>query len=489
MRQSWTIAGGSATVACIALGCSLTTVDRQACTDSQACRSGFGLGSVCDAGFCRPADPLERCGRSFPEDLLAQPQEYADHVVIGSIYSFTDHVDTLLATELAIRQVDQRSGLDGVPFAVLHCDYTAMVGDQLDDVEATRLISGYLAREIGVPAIVGPRGSGRTEAAFTEIRDDGVLLISPSATSPALTALDGASPTDELPGLLWRTAPPDSLQSEVIAADMRERGVVHPAVIYQTGAYGDGLRELFVERFIEAGGDEPDLYPFTDGAFATGLADVADGIVAGEIDEVLFLSSDIADYVAFFTAAAATDELLLAFDDPDVGIFLADAAYAAALLEEVPTPAHALFDDVRGTRPAPAMGALFNAFAAAYAAEFSADPASSAFNPHAYDAAWLVAYGAAWSQLNEGGISGLGIARGLRRVSAGPTIEIQPSDWSTLVEQFRMGEGVNVQGASGPLDYDPATEETVAPIEVWQIEPDPETPSGWDFSAITQIDP
>lgn len=475
--------------ACIGVGCSLTTVDRQACTGSQECRAAFGLGSACEEGFCAPLHPLARCGRSYPEDLLAEPEAYADHIVIGSIYGFTDHLDTLLATELAVRQVDQRSGLDGVPFAVLHCDYTPMAGDQLDDIEATRLISGWLAREIGVPAIVGPRGSARAEAAFTEIRDDGVLLISPSATSPDLTALDGTSPSDELPGLLWRTAPPDSLQSAVIAADMRERGVAHPAVIYQTGAYGDGLRELFVERFVAAGGDEPELFPFSDGDFATGLAEVADGIVAGEIDEVLFLSSDIADYVAFFTAATATDELLAAFDEPEVGIFLADAAFAAALLEDVPAQAHMLFDGVRGTRPAPAMGALYNAFAAAYAAEFSADPASSGFNPHAYDAGWLVAYGAAWSQLVEGGISGLGIARGLRHVSEGPAIEIQPSDWSAVVEQFRRGEGVDVQGASGPLDYDPATEETVAPIELWQIVPDPAAPSGFDFAAIARIDP
>lgn len=487
MARSTTLAANG--LALIGLGCSLTTVDREPCSDAQQCRAAFGLGSVCEAGYCRPPEPIPRCGRSLPEDLLEDPEGYADHIVIGSLYSFTDHLDTLQATELAVRQVNQRSGLDGVPFAILHCDYTAMVGDQLDDVEATQLAASYLAREIGVPAIVGPRGSGRTEAAFTEIREAGVLLISPSATSPALTALDGASPSDELPGLLWRTAPPDSLQSSVIAADMRSRGVQRPAVIYQTGAYGDGLQQLFVASFVADGGDEPDLFPFTDGDFATGLAEVADGVIDGTYDEVLFVSSDIADYVALFSAAIATDELLMAFDDPMVGIFLADAAFSTALLEEVPTQAHALFDDVRGTRPAPAQGALFNAFAAAYAAEFSADPASSAFNPHAYDAGWLVAYGSAWSQFNEGAVTGVGIARGLRKVSSGASVQIQPAGWSTVVERFRSGQGVDVEGASGPLDYDPSTEETVAPIELWEIVADPETPSGFDFSAIAQVDP
>ena len=41
--------------------------------------------------------------------------------------------------------------------------------------------------------------------------------MSPSATSPALTELEPAA-SDETPGLLWRTVPPDSLQGRVIVS-------------------------------------------------------------------------------------------------------------------------------------------------------------------------------------------------------------------------------------------------------------------------------
>lgn len=472
-----------------AVGCSLTVVDRRECSESAQCREAFGFGSVCgDEGFCSEPMVHPRCSRTYPPDLFARPADYQDRIVLGSLFSYVDHDDTLLAAELAVRQVEDREGLEGTLFAMVHCDYTAQAGDALDDIEATREISGYLARTLGVPAIVGPRGSARAEAAFIEIRDDDVLLISPSATSPALTALDGSDPSDAQPGLLWRTAPPDSLQSEVIATDMVERGVQSPAVIFQEGAYGDGLQALFVARFVDQGGEAPELFPFS-GDFSTTVADVAEGLADGSYDEVLFVSSDIADYVAFFTAATATDSLEDAYGADGVGIFLVDAAFNQTLLDETPSAARDLFAKVRGTRPAPATGALFNAFAAAYASVFNADPMSSAFNPHSYDAAWLVLYGVAWSQFNEGGISGVGIARGLRRVSNGPQVAIQPAGWATVVDAFRSRDGVDVEGASGPLDYDPDTEETTAPIELWRIDPDPEAMSGYDFVSISITEP
>jgi branched-chain amino acid transport system substrate-binding protein len=469
-------------------GCSLTAIDARECENNVECRGVFGLGSTCSAGFCSAPRRHPRCSRTFPGDLFDNQAAYADYIVFGSLNDYNDHLDTLLGTELAIRQVNNNAGLEGTRYGIVHCDYAPMAGDALDDVMATEETAVYLAQELGVPAIVGPRGSSRTEAGYNAIAGSGVVLISASATSPALTPLDGSDPSDAMPGFLWRTAPPDSLQSYVIAADMRERNVENVAVIHQTGAYGDGLKSLFVERFGEQGGGNVDEYPFTEG-FAEAVADVADGLAAGDYDEVMFVSSDIEDYIAFFASATATDSLEAAFSAEGVGIFLADAAFSAQLLEATVADSEVLFAKVRGTRPAPAEGALFNAFAAAYAAEFSADATSSAYTPHAYDAAWLVIYGSAWSRFNEGEVTGLGIARGLRRVSSGTAIEIQPTSWSTVVDAFRMGQSVNVEGASGPLDYDPQTEETAAPISLWVIVADPDTVSGYDFEEIDRTQP
>jgi hypothetical protein len=134
-----------------------------------------------------------------------------------------------------------------------------------------------------------------------------------------------------------------------------------------------------------------------------------------------------------------------------------------------------LFPRVRGTRPAPrdAKDYVFASFVANYKAEYGGeDPTAATFSHHAYDAAWLALYGSAWSRLRENGVvSGLGIARGLRHVSGGGTpIPIIPSSWATVVAAFRNGAAVNLSGASGELDFDPVTRSVVAPIEIWAIE-------------------
>lgn len=485
-RMGWT-RGPACLLMPALVACSLTTVDFEPCEETSRCRATFGLGSTCEDGYCTEVEIHPRCNRAFPEGLLRDPVAYADYTLLGSLYSFVDHVDTLQATELAVRQVNAQTGLDGTRYAILHCDYTPMVGDALDDIAATEAVSTFMADELQLPAIIGPRGSARAEASYNAIRESDTVLISPSATSPALTALDGTTPTFEQPGHLWRTAPPDSLQSEVIAADMRSRNVTSVAVIYQSGAYGDGLKSLFVRRFGEAGGTTAE-FPFTDD-FSTFVADVAVGLTDGTYQEVMFVSSDIADYVAFLNAAGGSADLLAAYGQVGVGIFLSDTAYNPQLIEDTAALSSALFVNIRGTRPAPAEGPLFNAFAAAYSATFQQDATSSAYTPHSYDAAWLVIYGTAWSTFNEGGVTGTGIARGLRMMSNGTPVEIEPPGWTTAVDAFRNGRGINVQGASGPLDYDPSTEETSAPISLWHVIASEGGPRGYDFEELSQTQP
>lgn len=486
----------TAIVAAVVSGCSLTLVDRAECSDNAQCRTEFGLGSVCGAdGFCEQVQTPARCGKAFPEDFLDNPAEYEDHILLGTLFSFENHNDTLQAAELAVRQVNQNGGLDGQRYAVVHCDYESMAGDDLDDIAAVEMLAPFLAQTLGVPAIIGPRGSSRTEATFNAIREDGVVVISPSATSPALTALDGSSPTDESPGFLWRTAPPDSLQSEVIASDMLDRGVTNVAVIFQQGAYGDGLAALFVQRFTDGGGGEVQQFPFEAGSdFAASVATVGEAIDAG-VDEVLFVSSDIEDYVEFFQAATATENLErqytmeLGSNLPEGGLFLADAAFSEMLLDATVSTSQALYGKARGSRPAPAEGVLFDSFAASYTSTFNESSTGSAFTPHSYDAAWLVIYGTAWSQFNRGELSGLGVAQGLRKVSSGSAIDILPASWNSVVDSFRSGQSVNVNGASGILDYDLSSEETSAPIETWRIVADADAPSGFGFERIAVVAP
>ena len=46
-----------------------------------------------------------------------------------------------------------------------------------------------------------------------------------------------------------------------------------------------------------------------------------------------------------------------------------------------------------------------------------------------------------------------------------------PAEWNLVKGVFEGAEGVDIDGASGALDFDSTTEETSAPVDVWRIVP------------------
>lgn len=457
--------------------CSLTIARADECTSNTQCREAFGWGSVCGAeGFCEAAEVPERCTRTSPGDFFANPEKYRDAWVIGALFAEDPHLDSIRATELAIAQVNDEGGLEDRDFAVVYCDYAETFGDGADSEQASADGALWLADTLGVSAIVGPRGSSRTEAAFNALDGRDVLLISPSATSPDLTALDETSPSDENPGLLWRTAAPDTVQAVTIVQDLEDRGVGSLVIIAQSGSYGDGLANLIQEQFSGS----TSLESFS-GSPAVAIAAAAESAA----EEVVFISSDVGDYVAFFRGAVASDSLRDTYDA--MGIFLPDAAFNMTLLSELAKPGGSgdptvLYDNVRGTRYPPATGTLFNAFSASYATAYNDSPEASGFTAHTYDAAWLVVYATAWARYNEDDLGGRSLARGLRRISSGESVQINTDGWGQVVPAFMAGASIDVEGVSGSLDYDPATEETTAPTSLWVIVES--SPGSYEFDDV-----
>ena len=305
--------------------CSLGRLKVEDCADNTTCRDAFGWGWVCgDAGLCEEAAVPERCAQTWPEDLLTDRASHANDIVLGVNYDRGDFGGEVLAARLALIQANEQGGLDGRDFAVIEC--TNEADDRYDNLtqeEANEEVTRFLAEDIGVPGIVGPATSGRTEAAYQIAAPLGTLLISPSATSPALTDLDGLTSTDEDPGLLWRTAPPDSLQGEVIAAYMTDTlGATSVAIIHEVGPYGEGLADAFVENFS----GEVTRRPFA----SSSERDEAVASI-GEADQVLFIAAEKDDLVAFFYAANQINAFTRA--ETPVGIFLADGAYYIDIFE------------------------------------------------------------------------------------------------------------------------------------------------------------
>lgn len=446
---------------CCALSCTFTRAEQDDCRDNAECRAAFGLGWICGGGgFCEEAAPQPRCASTEPENLFGSTEP---RVVIGTLIdgSLSTQVARGNAVRLAVIDANNAGGFDDQRFGLVTCDIReSFEGDGLSRAEAAVAMARYLEEVVGAPVVVGPPSSEEAEMALAETSE--VVFISPSATSPALTALEPIPATDEAPGRLWRTAPTDEEQARQIAADFASRGVTEVFAIVQSGAYGDGLLTLLSEHL-------PDL-PSARFSTSGQLSGAVDLVADGTAQEILFISSNTEDTIDFLTAAVGDSR----FDGR--GFFLTDAAanqdLLAGLAALAPAQRTDLIGRIRGTRPAND-ARLATAFASRYRIEFGqSDIDALSFTAHAYDAGWLALYGVVWSAFQEGGVTPRGVARGLRRVSDGTPVDVGELSWGTVVETFRAGGGIDVTGASGALDYDPATEERAEggqSFEVWVV--------------------
>jgi hypothetical protein len=79
-----------------------------------------------------------------------------------------------------------------------------------------------------------------------------------------------------------------------------------------------------------------------------------------------------------------------------------------------------------------------------------------------YDAFYTLAY--AVQAIGAGPVDGLALARALERLTPpGPRIEVGPSGVLEAFQMLRAGGRIDLEGAIGSLDFDPATGE--APID------------------------
>jgi len=177
--------------------CSLTTYGDDACATNADCRAAFGFGATCDGdGLCiAGSGENARCTRTFPIDLFTRPTNYRDVISIGVIVNESDPSDLAAenAIELAVKQVNDLDlgGVGDKIFAVVFCtnEVDSLIDDTATEEEATDALGLFLARDLGIPAIVGPSTSSQAVALYAAVAPLGTLMISPSATSRAVSTL------------------------------------------------------------------------------------------------------------------------------------------------------------------------------------------------------------------------------------------------------------------------------------------------------------
>ena len=159
-------------------------------------------------------------------------------IKMGIILGFTGPIESLTpamaaSAELAFKEAsDSGSLLGGKKISVERADSTCV-----DSAAATSAAEGLVSG--GVIAIMGADCSGVTGAIAKNVAvPNGVVMISPSATSPGLTDLNDN-------GYFFRTAPSDARGGQILADITKDRGVKSVAITYTNNDYGKGLADVY----------------------------------------------------------------------------------------------------------------------------------------------------------------------------------------------------------------------------------------------------
>lgn len=209
-----------------------------------------------------------------------------DEVKIGVILGFTGPIESLTphmaaGAELAMNEVSESGALlGGATVTSVRADSTCV------DSSAATAAAERLVTSDGIDGILGADCSGVTGAVLSNVAlPNGIVIISPSATSPGLSTVEDN-------GLFFRTSPSDARQGQVMTDIAMGRGIDTVAVTYTNNDYGKGLADSFQAAFEDAGGTVTLSSPHEDGkadysaeigALASAGGDAL--VVAGYVDQ------------------------------------------------------------------------------------------------------------------------------------------------------------------------------------------------------------
>lgn len=345
----------------------------------------------------------------------------AEDIKLGISLGFTGPLESMApamqqGAEMAMREISE-SGLllDG-------STVTAVTGDStcIDAAAATATVERLIASE-NVRGIIGGMCSGETIASLENVaKANGIVMISPSATSPALTDIE-----DD--GLFFRTAPSDARQGEVMAEIVQERGINSVAVTYTNNDYGKGLADAFAASFGERGGSVT-----VNAAHDDGKADYSAEVAA------LAAAGGEALVVVGYVDQGGSGVVRAALDTGAFETFVFPDGMVGAALE---TNFGTEIDGSFGQNPA-GEGEGRDTFLAM--AEEAGFDGSGAFSGEAYDAAALMLLAMA-----KAGSSDPAVYKDhVMDVANGPGEEILPGQLARALEIINEGGDVDYQGAT-----------------------------------------
>lgn len=344
----------------------------------------------------------------------------AEDIKIGVILGFTGPLEAITpamgdGAELAISEVNASGALlGGSTVSPVRADSTCI------DAGAATAAAERLITSDGVKGIMGADCSGVTGAILSNVAlPNGMVMISPSATSPGLS-------TAEDNGLFFRTAPSDARQGVVMTEVLLEEGINEVAVSYVNNDYGKGLADAFQAAYEAAGGTitinaaHEDLK--ADYSAEVGALAAAGGerlVVAGYVD------------------GGGSGVVRAAIDSGAFDTFhFPDGMISAKLVENFGSDLDGSSGQVPGT----------NSDGAGIFAKLAGDSfdATSPFAAESYDAAALIMLA-----MQSAGSSDPSIYKDhVISVSNAPGLKVQPGQLGLALQALAAGVAVDYQGAS-----------------------------------------
>ncbi len=352
--------------------------------------------------------------------LVLSAPVVAEDIRVGVILGFTGPIESLTpgmasSAEMALAEASKSGNfLGGQTVVSVRGDSTCI------DAAAASSVAERLITSDGVVAIMGADCSGVTTAIANNVAvPNGVVMVSPSATSPALSTIDDK-------GFFYRTAPSDARQGQVLATVSQGRGIDEVAVTYTNNDYGKGLAESFSSAFKALGGKIS-----ISAAHEDGKADYT--------AEVGALSASGSKYLAVFGYLDQGGKgIIQASVDADAfdSFIMADGMVGDSLLEAIGSD----LDGSIATLPGGSSGSdAFMAYAKA-----NGLTGDGPFVPESYDAAALIVL----AMQAAGSADRAALQSKIMMVANAPGKKIGPGELAKALKIIAAGGDVDYQGAT-----------------------------------------
>jgi branched-chain amino acid transport system substrate-binding protein len=258
---------------------------------------------------------------------------------------------------------------------VLGHEIELVVEDSLCSAEGGQAAAQRVAADETIVGVIGTNCSGAAQGALPIISEAGMLMISPSNTSPSLTNDDTEAGGAYLPGY-FRTGHNDLFQGAMAARFATEvLGATTLATIHDGDPYTEGLASVMADTFAELGGDV-----VFQGAISKGDTDMAPILT-----EIAAVAPDVVYFPDFepesnFIAAQLVNTPGL----EDTAMMSADGSLVASFPENTGEAAIGIYI----TGPS-VSGEAYDEFLAKWDEVIGGVPPSG-FHAHAYDATNLL---------------------------------------------------------------------------------------------------